>query len=41
MGMSLSLIFDIYTSGSSAFTGEFENDRTRSEFIRLISANLS
>lgn len=26
---------------TSAFTGEFENDRTRSEFIRLIAANLS
>ncbi len=26
---------------TSAFTGEFENDRTRGEFIRLISANLS
>ncbi|MFM2206232.1 MAG: hypothetical protein RL213_207 [Bacteroidota bacterium] len=26
---------------SSAFTGEFENEKTRSEFIRLISANLS
>lgn len=26
---------------TSAFTGEFENDRTRSEFIRLISSNLS
>lgn len=25
---------------TSAFTGEFENDRTRSEFIRLIAANL-
>ncbi len=25
---------------TSAFTGEFENDRTRAEFIRLISANL-
>jgi len=25
---------------TSAFRGEFENDRTRSEFIRLISANL-
>jgi GTP cyclohydrolase I len=25
---------------TSAFKGEFENDRTRSEFIRLISANL-
>ncbi len=29
------------TTTTSAFTGEFENDRTRSEFIRLISANLS
>ncbi len=26
---------------TSAFTGEFENDKTRGEFIRLISANLS
>jgi GTP cyclohydrolase I len=26
---------------TSAFTGEFENERTRGEFIRLISANLS
>lgn len=26
---------------TSAFTGEFENDRTRSEFIRLISSKLS
>ncbi|MFM8432731.1 MAG: GTP cyclohydrolase I FolE [Bacteroidota bacterium] len=26
---------------SSAFTGEFENEKTRSEFIRLITANLS
>jgi len=26
---------------TSAFTGEFENDTTRSEFLRLISANLS
>lgn len=26
---------------TSAFTGEFENEKTRSEFIRLISANLS
>jgi GTP cyclohydrolase IA len=26
---------------TSAFTGEFENDRTRSEFIRLISSHLS
>ncbi len=26
---------------TSAFTGEFENDKTRSEFIRLISADLS
>jgi GTP cyclohydrolase I len=26
---------------SSAFTGEFENEKTRAEFIRLISANLS
>jgi GTP cyclohydrolase I len=26
---------------TSAFTGEFENESTRSEFIRLISANLS
>jgi len=26
---------------TSAFTGEFENDTTRSEFFRLISANLS
>lgn len=26
---------------TSAFTGEFENDRTRSEFLRLISGNLS
>ena len=26
---------------TSAFTGEFENERTRAEFIRLISANLS
>jgi GTP cyclohydrolase I len=26
---------------TSAFTGEFQNERTRSEFIRLISANLS
>ncbi len=26
---------------TSAFTGEFQADRTRSEFIRLISANLS
>ncbi|HNQ61332.1 MAG TPA: GTP cyclohydrolase I FolE [Bacteroidia bacterium] len=26
---------------TSAFTGEFENDKTRSEFFRLISANLS
>lgn len=26
---------------TSAFTGEFENDKTRSEFIRLISAELS
>jgi len=26
---------------SSAFTGEFENEKTRSEFIRLISAKLS
>ncbi|MBS1657308.1 MAG: GTP cyclohydrolase I FolE [Bacteroidetes bacterium] len=25
---------------TSAFTGEFENDRTRSEFIRLVAANL-
>src|SRR4030095_7135537 len=25
---------------TSAFTGEFENDRTRAEFIRLISADL-
>ena len=29
------------TTTTSAFTGEFENDKTRSEFIRLISANLS
>jgi len=26
---------------TSAFTGEFENDRTRSEFLRLISEHLS
>lgn len=26
---------------TSAFTGEFENEKTRAEFIRLISANLS
>lgn len=26
---------------TSAFTGEFENEKTRGEFIRLISANLS
>jgi GTP cyclohydrolase IA len=26
---------------TSAFTGEFENDRTRSEFLRLIAGNLS
>ncbi len=26
---------------TSAFTGEFENDRTRSEFVRLISEKLS
>ena len=26
---------------TSAFTGEFENEKTRSEFFRLISANLS
>jgi len=26
---------------TSAFTGEFENDRTRNEFIKLISSNLS
>lgn len=26
---------------TSAFTGEFENEKTRSEFIRLIGANLS
>lgn len=26
---------------TSAFTGEFENEKTRSEFIRLITANLS
>jgi GTP cyclohydrolase I len=26
---------------TSAFTGEFENDKTRSEFLRLITANLS
>ena len=26
---------------TSAFTGEFEHEKTRSEFIRLISANLS
>ena len=25
---------------TSAFTGEFENNRTRAEFMRLISANL-
>jgi len=28
-----------YTTTSS-FDGEFENDRTRSEFMKLISANL-
>lgn len=27
-------------AATSAFTGEFENDRTRSEFIRLVAANL-
>jgi GTP cyclohydrolase IA len=26
---------------TSAFTGEFENDKTRSEFLRLITANLA
>jgi GTP cyclohydrolase I len=26
---------------TSAFTGEFENEKTRSEFLRLISANLT
>ena len=26
---------------TSAFTGEFENEKTRAEFVRLISANLS
>jgi GTP cyclohydrolase I len=26
---------------TSAFTGEFENDKTRSEFLRLIAANLA
>lgn len=26
---------------TSAFTGEFENDRTRSEFLRLVAGNLS
>jgi GTP cyclohydrolase I len=25
---------------TSAFTGEFENEKTRSEFLRLLSANL-
>jgi len=25
---------------TSAFSGEFENDKTRSEFLRLISADL-
>lgn len=29
------------TTTTSAFTGEFEKDKTRSEFIRLISSNLS